>query len=181
MSTRAYGVVAVLLLLTAFAVPAQDQDSPEDESSTRPSMVENDVLGIQAGFAGGYRLDDSEMVAGQSFALNLSVATNVQAQFATMRLSGNGVTDNHAVLRIAYYFSPLLGFNIAVGSAVLDVDNAATATQSMGAGVFFNAFRSSEEDMLSSALKVSLDYLATTEQGFDGGTIALGLSAVFGL
>ena len=119
------------------------------------------------------------MVVGQSFSLNLTVANNVQVGFATNNLSGAGATDTYGLLKIAYFLTPQLGFNIAVGSAFLGIP--ATNAPAIGAGVFFNAFTNPSQNAFSTALKVKLDYLADMNQGIDTGTIAFGLSAVFGL
>ena len=142
--------------------------------------TDNRVLGIEAGFLAGYRLADSELVVGQSFSLNLTVARNVQVGFASHNLRGAAAADTYGLLKIAYFLTPQLGFNIAVGTANLGPPPATTAP-AIGAGVFFNAFTNKSEEAFSTALKFKLDYLADTNQGIDSGTIAFGLSAVFGL
>jgi hypothetical protein len=162
-------LVGLLLIIGAVGVWAQ-----ADEVAT-----DNRVLGIEAGFIAGYRLADSELVVGQSFALNLTVANNVQVGFNSAQLQGAAVLDTYGLLKIAYFVSPQLGFNIAVGTAT--VTAAATTTPAVGAGVFFNAFENKAEDAFSTALKFKLDYLADMSQGIDQGTIAFGLSGVFGL
>ena len=143
------------------------------------AATDNRVLGIEAGFLAGYRLADSELVVGQSFSLNLTVAKNVQVGFTSNNLQGAAAADTYGLLKIAYFLTPQLGFNIAVGTATLGLP-AATAPAT-GAGVFFNAFTNKSEDAFSTALKFKLDYLADTNQGIASGTIAFGLSAVFGL
>lgn len=143
------------------------------------AATDNRVLGIEAGFLAGYRLADSELVVGQSFSLNLTVARNVQVGFASHNLRGAAATDTYGLLKIAYFLTPQLGFNIAVGTATLGLPIA--TAPAIGAGVFFNAFTNKSEEAFSTALKFKLDYLADTNQGIDSGTIAFGLSAVFGL
>jgi len=165
---------AILALFGVSGVFAQDAPG-----ATGSLATDNRVLGIEAGFLAGFRLADSELVVGQSFSLNLTVARNVQVGFTTNNLSGAGNADTYGLLKIAYFLTPQLGFNIAVGTAALGIP-AATAP-AIGAGVFFNAFTNKAEDAFSTALKFKLDYLADTNQGIDSGTIGFGLSAVFGL
>ncbi len=141
--------------------------------------TDNRVLGIEAGFLAGYRLADNELVVGQSFSLNLTVARNVQVGFTTNKLRGAAAADTYGLLKIAYFLTPQLGFDIAVGTGALGLPPA--TAPAIGAGVFFNAFTNKSEDAFSTALKFKLNYLADTNQGIDSGTIVFGLSAVFGL
>mgnify|MGYP006305148485 CR=1 FL=1 len=162
---------AIIMLFGVSGLWAQEQEVATD----------NRVLGIEAGFLAGYRLADSELVVGQSFSLNLTVAQNVQVGFTTNNLQGAAAADMYALLKIAYFLTPQLGFNIAVGTANLGVPAPPVTAPAIGAGVFFNAFTNKSTDAFSTALKFKLDYLADTNQGIDSGTIAFGLSAVFGL
>ena len=167
--------IAITVVFGVCSLWAQTPSAAADAESA----TDNRVLGIEAGFLAGYRLADSELVVGQSFSLNLTVARNVQVGFTTNNLSGAAAADTYGLLKIAYFLTPQLGFNVAVGTASLGIP-AATAP-AIGAGVFFNAFTTKSTDAFSTALKFKLDYLADMNQGIAKGTIGFGLSAVFGL
>lgn len=157
--------VVVMLVLVAFA-GAQEQ-------------TDNQILGIELGFAGGYRLNDTAIVGGQSFGLNFTVANNVQAGFATALLSGGApVTDTYGLFRLSYFLNESVGMNILVGGASPGGGALAAAG---GAGVFLNAFQNRSEDSFSTALKVKLEYLFNITDGIDGGSVVLGVASVFGL
>ena len=175
---KSHKIALIAALCVAFvAIQGFAQADESDEMGT-----DNQVLGIEAGLIAGYRLFDGQLVAGQSFSLNLSVARNVQVGFSSGTLTGGApLTDAYALLKIGYFMTPWLGFNISVGSAVLDVGGAATITPAIGAGVFFNAFSNKSLESFSTALKIKLDYLADTTNGLDNGTITFGLAGVFGL
>lgn len=170
---RTNAVFVTVLLLLVTALPIWGQTTAESELTT-----ENRILGIEAGLLAGYRLFDNEVVAGQGFALNLNVAQNVQVGFTGATLTGAAVTDIYGMLRIGYFITPSLGFNISVGSGTF---GGGAATPSIGAGVFFDAFTSRSTDSFSTALKIKLDYLTDTTRGMTSGTIAFGLAGVFGL
>ena len=166
------GIVAILMVAgTAFG----------QDAGASASQTDNQILGIEVGLSAGYRLLDGALVVGQNFSLNLSVAQNVQVGFSSGTVTGAtpAVTDTYALLKVAYFMTPLLGFNIAVGSSV--PGNLGVTTPAIGAGVFFNVFSNRSGDGFSTALKIKLDYLADTTNGVDLGTITFGLTGVFGL
>lgn len=165
----------VLFTALVFVVGIAGVWAQADEVAT-----DNQVLGIEAGFLAGYRLVQPELAVGQGFALNLTVANNVQVGFSTARLAGSGGRDDYGLLKIAYFVSPQLGFNIAVGTVDIGAPGG-TVSSAVGAGVFFNAFSNKSDTAFSTALKFKLDYLADLNQGIDQGTIAFGLAGVFGL
>ncbi len=158
--------VVLVLVLVAGALVAQEQ-------------TDNRILGIELGFAGGFRLDDSEIVGGHGFGLNFTVANNVQAGFATTLISGGaGVIDTYGMFRLSYFLSPVMGMNVMVGGASPGGGAAAAAG---GAGVFFNAFQSRSDDSFSTALKIKLEYLFNITDGIDSGSVVLGIASIFGL
>ena len=175
---KSHKIALIAALCVAFvAIQGFAQAGESDEMGT-----DNQVLGIEAGLIAGYRLFDGQLVAGQSFSLNLSVARNVQVGFSSGTLTGGApLTDAYALLKIGYFMTPWLGFNISVGSVVLDVGGAGTIAPGIGAGVFFNAFSNKSLETFSTALKIKLDYLADTTRGINNGTITFGLAGVFGL
>ncbi|MFP4115387.1 MAG: hypothetical protein ACOCU9_02405 [Spirochaetota bacterium] len=157
---RVVAAVVVLLVLGVAMVGAQEQ-------------TDSQIFGVELGFAGGYRLADDELVGGQTFALNLSVAPNVQAGLQTVSATGGGSTDAYGMFALSYFFSPGLGMDVLVGSAGGSVAG--------GAGVFFNLFESGNEGTFSSVLKLKAQYLFNVAAGVADGSVLIGLSSGFGL
>jgi hypothetical protein len=157
---RLVASVVLMMLLCVAIAGAQQTDSQ--------------ILGIELGFAGGYRLADNELVGGQTFGLNLTVAPSFQAGLHTASVSGAGVTNNYGLFGLSYFLTQSLGMNVLVGATTAgDVAG--------GVGMFFNLFKSQNEGSFSSALKIKLQYLFNVADGIAGGSILLGVSSAFGL
>ncbi len=137
--------------------------------------TDNQVLGIEVGMVAGYRLSDNAIVSGQNFSLNITVSEKVQVGFNSLSIAGATpvVTNDYAFLKISYFMSPKLGLNILAGT---DGTNPAT-----GAGIFYNILEDKDAEGISTAFKLRIDYVFDSVAGPAAGSVALGLSASFGL
>src|SRR5512137_782396 len=67
---------------------------------------------IDIGMATGYSLSASTPLVGKNFGFNLTVADNFSIGVANI-----SATWAYRVLRLAYYLTPAIGFDLYVGSA----------------------------------------------------------------
>ena len=158
---RVVASIAVLLLLGAAVAGAQEQAG-------------NQVFEIELGFVGGYRLAQPELVGGQSFGLNLAVASNFMAGLQAVSVTGPGGTDRYGMFGLSYLIGQSLGLSVLAGG---------TGAGSVAGGVmmFFDLFQSQDANTFTSALRLKAGYLFNVAAGIAGGSIVLGVSSAFGL
>jgi hypothetical protein len=158
---RVMASVVVLLLLGAAIAGAQEQSGTQ-------------IVEIELGFVGGYRLAQPELVGGQSFGLNLAVGPNFMAGVQAVSVTGPGGTDAYGMFGLSYLFGQSLGLSVLAGGT-------GGGSVSGGLMMFFNLFQNQDSNTFTSALKLKAGYLFNVAAGIADGSIVLGVASAFGM
>jgi hypothetical protein len=157
------GVVLLALALVASA----------GLSAQAAGNVDARIFCIDVGMATGLGIKAAAPLAGRTFGINLTVADNIAIGVASTRVDESAtVNRTYKLLRLGYYLSPALGFNVYVGG-----QGTALAT---GAGAFYNIMKSKTDSSFANSLKVKLEYLFDGANGVAGGDIIVALATSIG-
>jgi hypothetical protein len=131
------------------------------------------VFGVELGQVIGYNFDNEEVGAGQLMGLHFGLTEDMEVGFVF--ISGDGPPANDMptfrLVRMSYFVQESLAFRLSTGSAGAANDVAG------GVGVVMSPFRRNMDDILTTALHLSLDYLSPNmTSGIDEGVLAVGIT-----
>jgi hypothetical protein len=131
------------------------------------------IFCIDIGMATGYNLNASGTDVGRTFGFNLTVSDNFVVGVANTTVVPDGAAAlSYNFLRLGYYLTPVLGFNLYVGNR--------GANLATGAGAFYNLFKTKSETAFANALKIRLEYLFDGGAGVGKGDIVLAVATSLG-
>ncbi len=157
----------------ASPAPASAAPAAAAASSGSVSVADARLITLQLGMNGGLKLGTNSSTIGWLFGMDLTVTDS----FSIGLLSSVSASTTYDLLKLGYHLSPVLGFDVYVGSDIVGV----TTSTAVGVGVFYNVLKSKPDSGFATGLKVHLDYLVDNSGGFGKGDFVLGVISYFGL
>ena len=133
------------------------------------------IVGIEWGSMFAYNFNTSKLGPAQYFCVNLPVTDSIIVGFTKIDGDGVNVLD-YDLLKFSYFIS---GKKMPMGIDLLIGGGGTTPNITAGLGIFINVFQKRVEDVISSSLKLKIDYLLT-EAVNNSGTLGLSLTGQIG-
>lgn len=134
--------------------------------------AEANVFGIELGQVIGYNFGTEEVGVGQLMGIHFGMTDDMEVGF--LFISGDGGTPpdmpSFGLVRMSYFMSETFGMQLSTG-------NSGGAMVAGGLGAFVTPFRRTVDEMLTTSLRLSVDYLLpdlTTD--IAEGILALGIT-----
>lgn len=155
--------VTVLLLAAAllFAVGA----------TASAQNAETDIFGIELGQVIGYNFDNEEVGVGQLMGIHFGMTEDMEVGFVFISGEGGANPDmpDFSLVRMTYFLQEMFGFQLSTGSSGGNVAG--------GLGVFSTPIRREFNDVLTTSLRLSVDYLMDdVTTAIDEGVLALSIT-----
>lgn len=156
-----FAISAALLFVAATQAAAQTADT--------------DIFGIELGQVIGYNFNNDNVGVGQLVAIQFGLAESMEVGFAF--ISGDPAPQDmpdFSLVRLTYFLQDSLAFRLSTGSGGTGGASGVAA----GVGVVTSPFRRTVNDAFTTALNLSLEYLApnVVDNNFDDGVLMVGIT-----
>ena len=156
----------VFVISTALLFAAVTQ-APAQEADT-------DIFGIELGQVIGYNFNSEDVGVGQLVAIQFGLVESMEVGFAF--ISGDTAQDmpDFSLVRLTYFVQDAVAFRLSTGSG----GTGATSGVATGVGIVTSPFRRTVDDAFTTALNLSLEYLApnVVNNNFDDGVVMVGIT-----
>lgn len=122
--------------------------------TTHAQNADAKVFGIELGQLIGYNFATEEVGVGQLIGIHFGLTEDMEAGFLFISGDGGAPPDmpDFGLVRLSYFMSETFGMHLSTGSS-------GGATVAGGLGAFMAPFRRTVDEMLTTSLRLSVDYL----------------------